>query len=280
MYKAGDKIGLWTVVREASQRNLLRYWLCERQCGSRREVYQGSLRKGVSVSCGCLPKSKPTLKLEGETFGRWTVLKEAGKRNNNARYWLCQCGCGTVREVCQSSLRDGQSPSCGCITKDRMSNHGLYKKKEFKVWSGILNRCNNKTHKSYENYGGRGIKVCDRWANSFSEFIKDMGFRPGKNFDIDRIDNDGDYEPKNCRWVRRSSNLQNKRTKSATGYKGVNLRESGSFVAVIGVNKKALYLGSFASAEEAAETYDKAAIKYYGSQAWLNFPENRKAYLC
>ena len=185
----------------------------------------------------------------GKVFGRWTVVKEA-ERKRNTRYWHCKCECGTEKAVYQGTLVNGRSPSCGCISKERMTNHGLYKSKEFKVWSGMISRCKNESQVSYPNYGGRGITVCDRWAKSFSAFISDMGMRPDGNYEIDRIDGDGNYEPSNCRWATPSENSQNRRSFSKSGYKGVWVLKSGKYRASITASGKRKYLGVYKTPEE------------------------------
>lgn len=214
-------------------------------------------------------QKRKIIDLTGNKIGRWAVIKEA-ERKGRVRYWFCICECGTERDVCQSTLRNGESTSCGCLTIDRMTRHGLYKTKEFKVWSGMISRCEKPKNISYPLYGGRGIKVCDRWRRSFSFFINDMGMRPGKGYDLDRINPDGDYEPGNCRWATRSQNLQNRRYKSKSGYTGVYLVRN-KYDSRIGFNGKRIRLGSFSSAEEAAKAYDDAAINLYGINAHTNF---------
>lgn len=136
----------------------------------------------------------------GERFGKWTLLKNLGGRPYKC---LCKCECGNTREVIRDTLRSGKSNGCiSCI--DRVKNnfkHGLSKTPEYKTWGNMILRCTNPANKSYKYYGGRGIKVCDRWLNSLENFLSDMGKRPSYKYSIDRINGSGNYEPLNCRWA-------------------------------------------------------------------------------
>ena len=139
----------------------------------------------------------------GQQFGRWTVIHEA-KRRDNDRYWRCKCDCGTERDVLLSHLRNGTSRSCGCSNLDRLTKHGAARNgqmtPEYRSWRSMKNRCLDPANPRFYLYGERGISVCERWIHSFINFLVDMGKRPAGT-SIDRINPDGNYEPSNCHWA-------------------------------------------------------------------------------
>lgn len=140
--------------------------------------------------------------IAGQRFGRLVAVLQATSRNKNAR-WKCQCDCGRTTVVFRNSLMTGSTSSCGCLSTEvkrlRKTTHGQSKTATFGTWRAMIARCGNKNHRSYKNYGGRGIDVCERWR-SFENFLSDMGHRP-HGMMIERKDNDGNYEPMNCVWA-------------------------------------------------------------------------------
>ena len=164
--------------------------------------------------------------LTGARFGRLVVMaqttkSEYTKGKRAARFWLCLCDCGKEHTVPTSLLTAGLTRSCGCLgLENRLQNcnkgrganatHRMSGSRFYQRWRNIRSRCENKNNPAYPWYGGRGIKVCERWHN-FENFLEDMGFPPTPKHHIDRINNDGNYEPCNCRWATCVENMRNTR---------------------------------------------------------------------
>ena len=157
--------------------------------------------------------------LTGKIFGRWKVINFSHTNERHQAYWQCICDCGNAKAVKAASLVGGVSVSCGCYHKDRVTIHGMTKTITFKSWESMKQRCTNPNSPDYHKYGGRGIKVCDRWLNSFDSFLEDMGERP-KARTLDRIDNEGNYEKSNCRWATTKDQLLNRRNTVKIEYIG------------------------------------------------------------
>jgi hypothetical protein len=164
-----------------------------------------------------MPKRLPSLC--GSRFGLLLVKAElepiAKSGYRKARVYLCQCDCGASKPIRQDDLRSGRTVSCGCfkrsITKARHITHGDTASAEYTAWANMRARCHNPKSSYYYCYGGRGIKVCERW-NSYEQFLQDMGRKPSSAHSLDRIDVDGDYGPGNCRWATVKEQASNKRS--------------------------------------------------------------------
>lgn len=154
--------------------------------------------------------------LTGRVFERLTVLARGEPRGHKTR-WAAQCSCGAVKLVNHAELMAGKTKSCGCLNvearKMRPATHGYSESPTYVCWSNMHARCSNPKRKEYKNYGGRGISVCERWA-SFESFVADMGDKPPR-LSIDRINNDGNYEPSNCRWATAKQQRANQRRAAA-----------------------------------------------------------------
>lgn len=170
-------------------------------------------------------KRKPNRPVkEGDRLYRLVAIRFIEKRKFG-NLWEFKCDCGKITQKIDCNASRGQVKSCGCqrtdSNKERMTTHGLCKTPEYQIYHGMKQRCCNPDERAFPNYGGRGIKVCDRWLEGFENFIADMGPRPSKKHSIDRIDNNGNYEPGNCRWTTIDVQLFNRRTTSFVTYEGV-----------------------------------------------------------
>ena len=168
--------------------------------------------------------------LTGLKIGRLTVVRAIAMINGKL-FWHCMCDCGNPKDITGERLKNGQTKSCGCLKRDAMGDnfrtHGKSKSSEYRIWAKIKERCYNTKNDNYHYYGGRGIRVCDRWLNSFENFIADMGQRPSMEHSIDRFpDKDGNYEPTNCRWATQKQQTRNQRNNSLLEYNGIILTKA------------------------------------------------------
>jgi hypothetical protein len=182
--------------------------------------------------------------LAGQQFGDLTVVSLAGRKSNGhgapKTYWKCLCSCGETKEVAIGNLRSGQVKSCGCHRKRVLNKtiHGLSDTSSYVVWRNMLHRCTDPRDTSFHNYGGRGIRVSDRWE-AFENFYSDMGERP-EGTSLDRIDNNGPYSKENCRWAPIEVQANNKRCSRLVTYQGKTLSVS-QWASELGISRYTLY---------------------------------------
>lgn len=234
----GKRFGRLTVIEEAPTRVSPQgvkqvYWKCKCDCGTITEVHGNLLRRGTTISCGCYhreqQKKNAILKpkdMLGQRIGHLLVIEYAGSKHNLAM-WKCLCDCGKTVIVPGAYLRAGHTNSCGANVHRK--KHGGVNEKLYGVYRAMLQRCYNANNSQYDDYGGRGITVCDEWKDSYISF-RDWAFTNGyreevlpnglNKWTIDRINVNGNYEPNNCRWITCQEQQFNKRDNVYITYNG------------------------------------------------------------
>jgi len=184
--------------------------------------------------------------LIGQKFGKMLVVKGAPRGKASKARYICECECGRTKTCFATNLLRGLTTSCGCSRKKYEGSHPT---SEHGAWSNMIQRCTNQKSGEYKNYGARGIKVCDRWLNSFIDFLNDMGRKPNPKLTLERINNNGNYEPENCKWATQSEQNYNKRQHKLTleiATEILKLRKSGKLAKEIaeqfGIHSTLVYL--------------------------------------
>lgn len=219
-----------TVEAFAGYRKGVPYWQCRCQCGNSVTCAANNLHRHMK-SCGCRRKHTAQLRTEdllGHKFERLTVIAFAGYRDKGGRpkaHWECRCIEGNMLIVEAYDLKKRHTRSCGCLKLEllveRSTTHGKRQAPEYVIWNDMKLRCSSENMHGYENYGGRGIRVCERWQESFQAFYDDMGPRPSPRHSLDRYpDQNGPYAPENCRWATPQEQSRNRRTNVVLTWNG------------------------------------------------------------
>lgn len=185
--------------------------------------------------------------LTGNRYGRLVVIGPGPKTVSGRTAWRCLCDCGQEASIALSALHGGLTKSCGCFrrehSKSMNQSHGRSQTSEYHVWAGVVQRCNNPKNQAFHNYGGRGIRVCEQWA-TFEGFYADMGASNGLT--LERMNNDGNYEPANCKWATRKEQNSNRRDNVFLEHAGLRLtltQWSEKMHIALGTIQKRLKLG-------------------------------------
>jgi hypothetical protein len=220
------------------------------------------------ADCDRREEGMKRLELLGKKFGNLTVIGEAPKKKRE-RILVCQCACGEVVNRGIQTLFRGFVCRCGeCNRKNLQSIRSIHKmsrSKIYDIYHGIKKRCIDKKDAGYKRYGATGITICERWAESFENFYKDMGPRPSEKHSVDRMDCKGNYEPSNCRWATPQQQARNRRTSNASGVCGVSFdKRSKKWIATIKEDKETrIKLGTFEDMFDAICARKSGENKYW-----------------
>jgi hypothetical protein len=193
-------------------------------------------------------KFKTSLSSVGQKFGQLTVtsvlIGKPDKRGRCPITAICKCDCGKTHTSLLCHIRSGKTVSCGCYkamnSSKRFTKHGLSKSKEYRAWQSMKDRCHNPRNPRFRDYGGRGIRVCEKWRNDFSSFYKDVGHMPSAGYEADRKNNEGDYDPRNFRWATLKEQARNKRTSHNITYKN-QTRTLAEWSEMMGISRSVLH---------------------------------------
>lgn len=214
----GNIYNSWMVIKFIKREGDRYFWECECECGTRRIIGSTIFRHGASKHCGCKRS------LIGKKFNLLTVVDK--ERIEGVIYWQCICDCGNTTRARTSYLKNGSVKSCGCLRHGPAHNrtHGLAGTILYKRWAAMIGRCYNPNDDCYKWYGGRGIEICESWRHNYMAFHNWCIFNGyEKSLKLDRINNDGNYEPDNCRWTTQKVQCNNTRRNVIVSIQGENL---------------------------------------------------------
>lgn len=248
-------------------------WNLSCDCGGTHQLTVSQFTSGHTISCGCMQYQGTPKDLTGEVFSRLIVLKYADEKTSSGNYkWICQCSCGEETTVSSSALLQGTTTSCGCYAEEIRGKasivHGMTSTPEYGAWKNAISRCYNPNNKKYDDYGGRGIDVCDEWHQiaeiGFIKFYEDMG--PSNGLTLERVDVNLGYSRENCIWDNRYNQGYNTRQHqtNSSGKTGVSENKDGTWQAYINFEGNRYPLGEYKTFEGAKSAREAAEIKYYG----------------
>lgn len=242
----GQTFGRLTIIKQGtSDKHGHIMWECQCMCGGTKTALTNSLRSGRTQSCGCL-SHKAThnfTDITGQTFGRLIVMGRAENTKPGKVRWKCLCVCGGTTITGTHELRSGNTKSCGCFGKEQLDDarttHDKSNTPEYNTWCHMKGRCHNPKNVGFKDYGGRGIIVCNEWRNDFMAFFDHVGSKPSENHSIERIDNNGNYEPGNVRWAMPKEQNNNQRSNHNITFQGAK-KTRAQWAETLGINKGTL----------------------------------------
>jgi len=197
--------------------------------------------------------------LKGLKFNKLEVINYSHANGSGNSFWLCKCDCGKIKAIRGSDLKNGHTKTCGCLKREIKKTHNLTGTPTYSSWDNMRSRCNNTKAINYNNYGGRGIRVCKEWEDSFIAFLEDMGEKPDKSYTLERVDVNGDYTPENCRWATYEEQARNRRMQS-------NNKTGVTGVAEIFKTQELIYYRAYWVDLEGKERSKSFSIKKYGKE--------------